>query len=271
MRSSRGLIGFTVAALLLLGGGPAHAATTRHHYISNLGGSTAPARFGFTIFDMGPYRSEIQALPSGVRALVWLGQKCPTPADGAFRQAVDRLAHLHKVFGYYLADEPHVADCPDGPAALRSRARYIRRVSDGSQRSFIVLDKHDGKYADYRAFRPRVTRVSMVGLDAYPCNVTTDTCDLHKINERINAATRFAFPKRRIVPVYQAFGQENTAAPYYRLPSARELRRILARWARLVPSPPMDYTYSWGHQSSANPTLQDSPRLKRVFDTYFSG
>lgn len=270
MRFLRGLIGFTVAALLLLSGGPAHAATTKHHYISNLDGSTAPRKFGFTVFDMGPYPSEIRALPTGVRALVWLGEKCPTPADDAFRQTVDRLSHMSKVFGYYLSDEPHVAECPDGPAAVRSRASYIRRVSDGSQRSFIVLDKHNGKYADYKAFRPRVTRVSMVGLDAYPCNVTTDTCDLHKINERVNAATRFNFPKRRIVPVYQAFGQTNTADPYYRLPTARELRHILARWSTLVPSPPMDYTYSWGHQGSANPTLKDSPRLERVFDTYFS-
>lgn len=271
MRFLRGPIGLTMAALMLLGGGPAHAATTKHHYISNLDGSTAPKKLGFTIFDLGPYRSEIRALPSGVRALVWLGQKCPTRADDTFRHTVDRLADLHKVFGYYLADEPHVADCPDGPAAIRSRARYIRRATDGSQRSFIVLDKHDGTYADYKAFSPHETRVSMVGLDAYPCNVTEDGCDLHKINERVNAATRLGFPKRKVVPVYQAFGQENTAEPYYRLPTAKELRRILARWSKLVPSPKMDYTYSWGNQGSADPTLKDSPRLQRVFDTHFSG
>jgi hypothetical protein len=257
-------------ALVLVGGPPAGAATTDNHYISNLDDSTAPKKLGFTIFDTGSSRAEIAALPDGVRALVWLGEKCPTRADAAFRRTVDRLAHKARVFGYYLSDEPHVDECPGGPAALATRARYIRRASGGTQRSFIVLDKHNSNYKDYTAFRPQVTRVSLVGLDAYPCNVDSATCEFSKINERVNAATKRNFPLRKIVPVYQAFGQENTSDPYYRLPTAQELNRILARWAKLVPNPRMDYTYSWGNQGSANPTLKDSEPLKNVLQTYFA-
>ena len=43
---------------------------------------------------------------------------------------------------------------------------------------------------------------------------------------------------------------------------------MLARWAALLPNPPMDYTYGWGHQSSSNPTLADSAPLQGVFDGY---
>ena len=270
MRVFRAVVTMAVAGILAATA-PATGATTDHHYISNLDGSTAPSQVGFTVFDTGHSRAEIRALPAGVSALVWLGEKCPTRADDAFRTTVDRLATMRRVFGYYLSDEPHVGDCPGGPAAVRSKARYIRRASGGTQRSFIVLDKHDGNYRDYTAFRPQVTEVSMVGLDAYPCNTTSDTCDLSKINERVRAATRRGFPLRKIVPVYQAFGQEDTADPYYRLPTATELSQILARWARKVPNPKMDYAYSWGHQSSANPTLQDSGALQDVFHSYFTG
>jgi hypothetical protein len=49
------------------------------------------------------------------------------------------------------------------------------------------------------------------------------------------------------------------------------MRDMLARWARLVPHPPMDYTYGWRNQGSANPTLVDSPALQQVLKDYFAG
>lgn len=36
-------------------------------------------------------------------------------------------------FGYYLSDEPHIADRPGGPSALTSRASYLRTTSEGRQ------------------------------------------------------------------------------------------------------------------------------------------
>lgn len=246
-------------------------ATTSRHFIVNLDGSTAPKRFGFNLFDTGIYAADIQALPTGVKAIVWLGQKCPTPATSGFKSTIRRMAKYQRVFGYYLSDEPHLADCPGGPKALASRADFIRTVTGGAQKSMIVLDKHDGSYADYTNFRPQVTHVSLFGLDAYPCNLLHATCELSKINERVNAALSRGFPLGRIVPVYQAFGQGRTSDPYYRMPTATELRQILARWASLVPHPVMDYAYTWGHQDSANPTLRDSTALQGVFKARFVG
>jgi hypothetical protein len=240
--------------------------TTTHHYVSNLHDAvTAPRRIGFTVFDTGASRSEVRSLPSGVRALVWLGEKCPTKADDAFRATVRRLADSRKVFGYYLSDEPHVGDCPGGPAALASRATYIRNASDGRQKSFVVLDDDQ----EYGAFRPAVTHVSMIGLDPYPCSVAHPSCEYSQIGEAVRSAVAHGIPKRRLVPVYQAFGQENTSDHYYNLPTVTQMRTMIARWAAQLPHPPMDYTYGWGHQGSSNPTLVDSDGLRRLFRTWF--
>lgn len=243
--------------------------TTARHYIANLQGAVAgPRSVGFNVFDTGASTEQVDALPSGVQAMVWLGQKCPTPADASFRDTVQRLARNPKVFGYYLSDEPHVADCPGGPKALASRAAFVRDASGGRQRSFIVLSETP----DYKAFRPAVTGVSMIGIDAYPCSDANPDCNPAKIDEKVGLALSNGIPRGRIVPVFQAFGQRLTQGDrYYRQPTARQMRPLLARWARLVPSPPMDYTYGWGHQASANPTLVDSLQLRRLLRGYFAG
>jgi hypothetical protein len=244
------------------------APTTSHHYLVNVGDATRAAkRWGFSVIDTGHSREEIRALPKGTQALVWLGQDCPTPADHAFKRIIRQLGHNSRVFGYYLTDEPDVSSCPHGPRALASRAQYIRKVSGGKQQSFIVMSDSDS----YHAYRPRVTRVSMLGLDPYPCSVAHPKCDFTKIKEKVDAALAAGIPLRTIVPVYEAFGQEKTSDHYYNLPTAAEMTTMLQRWAALVPHPRMDYAYSWGHQGSANPTLRDSASLKQLFRTYFAG
>ena len=234
------------------------AAPATKHFVTNLHGSTAPKGLGYTVFDVGA--SGVPSLPTGVQGLVWLGQKCPTPADAAFRATVDRLAGNPKVFGYYLSDEPHIAACPRGPAALASRADYIRSRSHGTQKSFVVLSK----IVDYRPFRTAVSHVDLVGIDPYPCSVASPTCPVTKIREKVTAARQAGIPLSAIVPVFQTFGQQNIAGGYYRLPTATQMQAMLAEWRRLVPAPVMDYSYGWGRQSSASPTLVDSRALQRV-------
>src|SRR3954452_11959160 len=186
---------------------PAAAPATGNHLVTNLhGATTAPRRLGFTGFDTGASLAQVKALPAGVRALGWLGQKCPPAADDAFRAKVRALAGSTKVLGYYLSDEPHIADCPGGPAGLASRAAFVRSATSGHQKSFVVLSK----VADFAPFRPAVTKVDMVGLDPYPCSVANPTCDLTKIDQRVSAATTAGIPLSRIVPTYQVFGQSAT-------------------------------------------------------------
>jgi hypothetical protein len=237
------------------------------HMIVNLDGSVAPRRLGFNVFDTGPYRSAVRALPRHVKALVWLGQKCPTVADAEFRKTVRKLSGMGRVVGYYLSDEPHIGDCPDGPESLATRTRFIDKVSDGQQKSFAVLSEDE----DFRPFRPAVTGLDLVGLDPYPCSEAHPDCDLSKIGREVRVARERGIPLRKVVPVYQVFGQEDTADAYYQLPTRDQLRRLLSRWANVVPAPRMDYTYGWGHQSSADPTLVDAPGLQRVLSKFFAG
>lgn len=249
---------------LVLAGAPAKSTK---HYITNLDGSRAPTKLGYDVFDVNASARAIRSLPKGVLGLAYVGQKCPTPADAAFKRTVRKFADSRKLYGYYLSDEPHIADCPRGPAALASRADFIRKVTDGRQKSFIVLSKDE----DYRSFRPARTHVDLVGLNPYPCSKANPTCEYAQIGEEVRLATRAGIPLRKIVPVYQAFGQANVSDGYYNLPTAKQMRRMLAEWDRWVPNPQLDYTYSWGNQgSSSNPTLIDSPALQRVFQAHFA-
>lgn len=263
------LASLVVALTATSGGAQAEAQTTAQtptrHFVTNLKGATAPFALGYTLADKSSV-SSLSTLPTGVQSVFWLGQKCPTPADSTFKAKVDALASNPKVFGYYLSDEPHIGDCPGGPAALRSRADYIRAASGGRQKSFIVLSK----VADYKPFAPASSHVDLVGLDPYPCSIAHPQCDLRKIGEKVSAARAAGIPLAAIVPVYQAFGQERTTSHYYNLPTATQAHAILIEWKRLVPSPVMDYTYGWSNQSSANPTLVDSLALQKVFATFFA-
>lgn len=253
-------------ALAALPGAEASAGTRTRtwHYLSHLEGSHKPKRLGFDLFDIHGSPWAVRQLPRGVKGLVYVGEKCPTPADAAFRRTVRKLAKYRKVFGYFLSDEPHIGDCPGGPAALASRADYVRRVTHGRQRSFIVLDD------SYHAFRPHRTHVDLVGLDPYPCSVGSGGCKYHKIVEKYRAARHAGIPRSAIVPVYQAFGQENVSSTYYTLPTPAQERRILQVWAKHVPHPVMDYAHGWGNQGHSDPTLVDSPPLQRVFADWFA-
>jgi hypothetical protein len=52
------------------------------------------------------------------------------------------------------------------------------------------------------------------------------------------------------------------------MPTAGETQAILNEWQTLVPDPVFDYTYTWGHQTDANPTLEDSPADQAVYKAW---
>ena len=141
-----------------------------------------------------------------------------------------------------------------------------------SQKSFIVvLDGskycNGGLGCEYAALAPSKTHVDIVGVDSYPCSIGS-ACKFNKITERVNAAVNAGIPRSRIAPVYQAFGQEGKANPYYRMPTAAELETMLATWKANVPSPVLDYAYSWGAQSSSPQALVNYRQQQAVVKTH---
>jgi hypothetical protein len=249
------------------------------HYIVNTGSNIGPVqRLGYNLFDTGPDPQTIAALPSGARALVWLGdlgdEDCAPPrlSFAAFTAAVDRLAGNPKVYGYFIADEPHPRACPSAVAEIRQRADYIR-AHDPSHRSFIVVldgtNQCGGSYGcEYSALRPSESHVDLIGLDPYPCS-SVNGCVYAKIEDTVRRAEAAGIPRSAMVPVFQAFGQScGSGSNYYRMPSVSEMQTMLARWTALAPRPVFDYTYTWGRQGSACPALVDATDLQALFKAH---
>jgi hypothetical protein len=252
------------------------------HYIANTGDKVdLVARLGYNLFDTGPDLEVIAALPPGGQALVWLGdlgdEDCAPPrlSFAAFTAAVDRLAGNPKVYGYFIADEPHPRACPSAVAEIRQRADYIR-AHDPSHRSFIVVldgtNQCGGSYGcEYSALRPSESHVDLIGLDPYPCS-SVNGCVYAKIEDTVRRAEAAGIPRSAMVPVFQAFGQScGSGSNYYRMPSVSEMQTMLARWTALAPRPAFDYTYTWGRQGSACPALVDATDLQALFKTHNQG
>jgi hypothetical protein len=245
------------AAMIWLLVGPAsHGTSTTLHYTPNEEGAYATtASLGFNLHDVGPTKQRVDSLPQGGRALVWVGEKCPSGVSTSLTAAVANLGTDPNVYGYYLSDEPHVSGCPSGPSNLAAEADYIHAHAPG-QLAFITL-VNEG--SDYSAFRESVTHVDAVGLDPYPCNVNSG-CTYSDIDGDVTAAEGAGIAPSVIVPIFQVFGDS-----YYLMPTGPQLQAILDEWAKLVPSPPFDYAYSWGCQSgSLTGCLSGSPADQSV-------
>jgi hypothetical protein len=245
------------------------------HYTANIGSDQSQAAsLGFNLFDIGPTKASIDALPDGVRAIVWVGNlgnapvgsSCPAPALtlAEFQAVVDNLKNDPKVFAYYLSDEPHPLVCPDAANDIKIRADYIR-ANAPTQKSFIVV--LDGSNVcsgnlgcEYDALKPSNTHVDYIGLDPYPCHyaadgVTAVPCDISSITTKVNLAISKGIPVSAIVPTFQTFGQAGRSdgkTVYYRLPTTTELTDMINAWHDLVPNPVFDYAYSFGVQCSAS-------------------
>jgi hypothetical protein len=263
------------------------AASATAHFTVNLNQSYATARsMGFNVFDVtgsttnpADVKTELAALPAGSRAMIWVGNLGKQAGVQGFTRAqfqaqVNALATDQRVFGYYIADEPHPVLFPSVVAEIAARADYLRAKAP-SQKSFIVV--LDGTSicngtlgCEYAALAPSKSHVDVVGVDSYPCHLSAP-CDFTMITQRVNAAIRAGIPRGRIAPVYQAFGQEGGTNPYYRTPTAAELATMLATWKANVPAPVLDYAYSWGTQTSATQALINHPALQSVAKTHNAG
>ncbi|MGP4026653.1 hypothetical protein [Actinomadura sp. 3N407] len=215
---------------------------------------------GYDLVDVKPDDALVAGIPSGMRAMLWVGNFTCGDFEldfASFKRAVRRFGRDPRVYGWYLSDEPNPGECPGIPEEIRRRADHLRRNAPG-QISFISLTDWP-----MRPLTPENVGVDLVGLDPYPCKGSAQTrehCDIGAIDRMVRMADAAGIPRSRVAPVLQTFGQScSKGDKQYWLPTQTQFRKILARWDALIPRPSLEISYSWGHQDEwACPTLADA-------------
>lgn len=254
------------------------------HLALNLDGNfEGLTEIGFNLADVGSLGA-LDRLPDGIRGVLWLGngynRECAWRlSDEEIREMVAVARHHPKFSGiYFISDEPHPAVCPDARDRVAERSALVRSV-DPNGRTFIIVQNGSNAPDEFAQLHDAA---DLIGVNPYPCNVgnAEQGCNLDALRRRIDAAISAGIAVARIVPVYQAFGQECAVVEkrHYRLPDPDEARAMLAVWDELVPreARAFDVAYSWGTQSTtACPTLKvadggEHPDLLSLYAEYFA-
>ncbi len=218
-------------------------------------------RYGYNLVDLGPYRTLIDALPPGARALVWLGNYVARTcrfarSDASVRRAVGGLAGDPKVAGYYIADEADDAlpayggHCPDVVAQVTARSRLMHQLAPGTFTYEVVTEP--GNFAAFA----RATDI--MGADPFPC-LDGHPCDWAQIPAYI-AALRAAHVAR-YWGVLQAFSYRQ-----WRYPTPAELTRMIGQWQQSGWQG--EQTFAWSY---AGGSLAGRPGLLAVLLRLNSG
>lgn len=258
-RYHRPLVHALVASLSVLAASSSMAdPITAWHYAANgnfANGAYDPGALGFNLADVES-RSQLDALPRGVKALVYLG--LTNGADASFQAIVNAYKGNPNLFGFYLADEPNAGL----EANLKAEADWIHANVPGAK-TFMVEQNVSSLANPVYVYTPANTNIDLFGIDGYP--VRTDVpggLDYSIIPRDVSAAEAAGVPQQDIVPVYQAFGGGGYL-PFI-APTSSQEQQILSIWGSLVPNPAFDYAYSWGAQAG-DTAISNDPGLQAVF------
>jgi uncharacterized membrane protein YgcG len=266
-------VGVCFASVLSCKPASASGPVTQWHFAANANtdasGQFAPSAVGFNLADVNASADELNALPVGVKGLVWVGQ-CDG-ADAAFTSLIKPIIGNPKVYGFYLMDEPDptgqwAPTCPQ--ANLKAESDWIHSNDPGTKTFIVLLNMSSASHPSFTpTYTPANSDIDLYGVDPYPCRTELNGCDFGMIGRYVNAAESAGVPAANIVPVYQAFGGgawNDDGGGYYQMPQADQESQIFSTWATLVPQPAFDYAYSWGSQRGDS-ALGASPTLQQVF------
>jgi hypothetical protein len=232
-----------------------------YRYLTDLGNGAVDHAYGYNLVDLGPYRSAIDALPAGERALVWIGNysaaNCAFDrSDASVRQALGTLAGDPKVAGYYLADEADDAlpayggHCPHVATQVTQRSRLVHQLAPGAFTYEVVTEP--GNFAAF------AHATDVMGADPYPC-LRGRACDWAEIPAYIAALNAAHVP--RYWALLQAFGYGK-----WRAPTAAELARMIGQWEQSRWQG--EQTFSWNYLGW---TLKSHPDLLDVLKSLNAG
>jgi len=223
----------------------------RYRYMTDVADGRRTEPDGYNLVDVGPYRSVINALPSGQRALVWIGNydqgSCSfSRSDADIRHVLASLAGQRKVAGYYIADEADDGvpasggHCPHVAAQVTARSRLVHRLAPGAFTYEVVTEP--GNFAAF------ATATDILGTDPYPC-LRHAGCDWAQIPRYV--AALHAAHVARYWGVLQAF-----ASPRWRYPTPAELRAMIGQWEHSDWQGEQTFAWSFaGHSLASHPRL----------------
>ena len=138
-----------------------------YRYIYNSGpDQDGAAANGWNLLDAGS-KSTADALPTGTKGLVWVGDYDNTSCDwevpdAALTDDVNSMIGDPKVAGYFFSDEPDPFACPTAPDQHKARSALIKSL-DPSKFTVIVLDMNSGQDKCRLRSRCGRTRSSLSG------------------------------------------------------------------------------------------------------------
>jgi hypothetical protein len=208
---------------------------------------------------------------------VWVGQ-C-SGIDATFIKTVKPYIGNAKLFGFFLIDDPDPRPfaglamrqnyCP--PSNLKAQSEWIHEQMPGAKTFIVPMNMGSRQFPTFNnTYNPSNSGVDLYGIDPYPCRTEIAGCDFEMIERYVKAAEASGIPRNRMVPVYQAFGGgewKNESGGQYTMPTAAQLKKMLARWSTLIANPKFDFAYSWGSQKS-DLGLEGSPELQQAFSIH---
>src|SRR5262249_22302316 len=145
---------------------PAAPVTDLHYTPNNniVNGQYAPGQDGFNLADVSS-TSDLSALPSGTKALVWLGMN--SGATSSFQSAVQPFIGNPQVYGFYLDDEPDPSPIP--AANLKAESDWIHAHDPGAKTFILLLNTSSDTSPSFaNGYNPANTDIDLFGLDPYP-------------------------------------------------------------------------------------------------------
>lgn len=253
--------------------------TTSLHYAN--GDSSAPSTMGFNLLDLGN-----QAAcdgPGGSPCLLFLGAKSNNiPAVKAAVSAACPNGVLDPaIWGFFAIDEPHDgqistmitivdyihANCPHRSGTLTGGAPIFVDAYDIS-----TVENHPRYYITGGTATNPVSNIHMnaandyVGVEGYCAR--SDQFDVQCIDRAVASITANGWPLRRVVPVYQAFG--NYPGGNWVCPTVAQFNAMMAEWGSLLPNPVFEFIYSWAVQSGDNAMSQGCTRTQKPWQTHIA-
>jgi hypothetical protein len=239
-------------------------APLRYTANNNFSTSTTPWSLGFNVADCGP--SNLSALPAGVTGLVWI-DGAEAGLTASVKSQIDScVANVSKIWGFYITDEPNPATVP--AANLQAVANYCRSSMPGKKIFTALYGEGTQAAPSYAGSHALAAIYDYVGVDPYPARSdVSGGFDLASIDRNVAAVIAAGFSLSQIVPVIQCF-----AEPPWTMPTDAQFNQILARWDSLVPSPALEYVYSWGVQTSSGMTvaLSTSPSKQTIIQARYA-